>query len=300
MNGTIRVLLLVVMVAMTTPSSSASPSLSTTSISLPSFTFHMLVNDKNLNLYDFRNHVDHSTNNHLMDYLGLAMGYTTHGAAILQAVHLESSLQTNSNRNHTDPRSLIDVTFVGSMTISNEGAGIPDVATVHWLLSQALMGDSYWKLIQRFVEDSILDAVDNLEVSLDESSTTNGSSGGGGTGGGTVIVLALFSIILFATTAVIAYLGYHRYHSSMQSCCHQSKVSESTDEEDDGVDEFVDEQHPKNSVVPPPTKKKKRRIKRVDRMVKEAPSLDSIQEESNDEDGMTTIPLGMAPETILI
>jgi hypothetical protein len=301
MNGTILVVLLLV-VAMTT--SSASQSLSTTSISLPSFTFHMLVNNKNLNLYDFRNHMDHVTNNHLMDFLGIAMGYTPHGAAILQAAHLESSLRTNPDRNgtDTDPRSQINVTFIGSMTIFTEGgSAVPDMHDVHLFLSQALMGDSYWKLMQRFVEDSILDDVDNLEISLDEStaSASSGGSGGGDGGQGTVVVLAIFSILLFAATAVIVYLGYHRYHSSSESCCHQSKVSESTDEEEEGPDEFEDEQHPKKSNTTPP-RKKKRRVKRTGRMVMEVLSLDSIQEESNDEDGMATIPRGMAPETILI
>lgn len=301
----ITVLLVSSLIASTTASDNVVRS--TTTIQLPHFTFRMLLSEDVLNTYEFRSHVVHATNNHLAEFIQTALT-PDFGEEAFQALHLESILRRNQDRYDSDPAAQVDISFQGSLTLlkEDETTAVVDQDAVHIFVAQALVGNAYWKLMHLFIEDELLEKVENLAIIMDDSVLSNpgdtilDESNDDKANRGMVGVLAFFSTIVFFASAFLLYLAYRRYSSSTDYCCSHSKGSDTTDQDDDIVDGFDDEEDQKTTTVSPP-KRKKRRAKPNEKLVLGVPSLDSIIEESDDEqEGMSTVPLGVAPGTILI
>jgi hypothetical protein len=275
----------------------------TGSVALPQFTFQTMVNDVNddLDLHEFRSHLDQATDNHLSDYiekvLVIDLGGSTGG---FQGLHLESTVRRIHDRFETDPRAVMQSTFQGTAIFSDaDDSSAPNTLmsedVLHMIVAQALIGDAYWNLMHRFIEDPVLANVDSLDIIIDESVLNDADplltdeSNKGGVGGA-IAVLAIFSTMMCFATTILLYLAYRRYTTDSDPCCSQSKNSDMTDDDDDDIKEdeaFDDEALAAN----PPQRKKKRRVKPTDKRAPDVPSLDSIMEEGEYEEEMTTVQL---------
>lgn len=277
------------------------------SVPLPSFMLHlMLVTDNSngngnmdIDLNAFRTHVEHATTKHLTIFLKKSFE-PEHGDDFLKGVHLDSTLrQYHTTLNATDPRAEINVSFEGTLTVLDVGQ-MPAESEIHALLQQAFEREDYWKLIRRFVEDPVLETIDYVEILMSEPSSRTQSSSGTSTNPAAVAAVVVFSLVFAVAVGALVYLAYRKYRVMKDMCCSQSKVSESTDDEDDGgEEEFEDEVQ--GNVVLTIQRKKKHRVKTVERTSSaEIHSLDSIQEEGDDEDGMTNIPLDREPRSTIV
>jgi hypothetical protein len=253
----------------------------------------LLVQDKgdddgDMDLNTFRTHVNHATTKHLTTVLKKSF-QPEYGNGFLKGVHLDSTLRHFHNNNATDPRSEMNVSFEGSLTVSDVGQ-LPDDSELHALLEQAFLREDYWILIRRFVEDPVLENIDFVEIFLSESSSrTQSSSSGTPTNTAAVAAVVVFSIVFALAVGALVYFAHRRFRAMHDMCCSQSKVSESTDDEDDGGEEFGDEGQDKAAATT--RRKKKHRAKAVEHTNVDISSLDSIQEEGDDDDGMLNIPL---------
>lgn len=287
-------------------------STTTATIPLPKFTFETLINTNNTNntnnnnnsidLHEFRTHLNHATDNHLSEFIK-----RTASGATFQGLHLDSTVRRIHDRFQTDPRAIVETVFEGTALVSE--SLLFSEAAVHDMIVEALTGSDFWSLMHRFVEDDVLAAIDNLDVTIgDDSSTTND---GISTvqpnneqqqqqqpNNGAVAVLAIFSIIMFSSTVFLLYLVHKRYNAERNLCCSSSKGSESTDsdnEEDDGI-RLEDDETDFDDEDLKPKRRTKRRIKPHEKLVMDVPSLDSIQEEGEEvdcEEGeeLSTVPL---------
>ena len=256
-------------------------------VSLPNFILHMFVanNGSQIDLYEFRVHVHRATSKHLTAILDVALRQDNDA---FQSVRLDSTLRQNRNHNETDPRSQIDVSFEGSLTVLDMGQ-VPDDSNVQTLVEDSFHEKAYWKLIRRFVEDPVLENVDYVDVVVSESSKIEDIAYPGSPNGGAIGALTVFSLVFVFAMGILAYLAYRRFRSLNDMCCSsQSKVSEATDDEGDAGEEFDDENQEKVESIP---QRKKKRRKAAERTNVEISGLDSIEEEV-DEDGMSNINLG--------
>mmetsp|Transcript_31031 Transcript_31031/g.51270 ORF Transcript_31031/g.51270 Transcript_31031/m.51270 type:complete len:305 (+) Transcript_31031:135-1049(+) len=277
-----------------------------TTIALPNFSFQTLVKDGDTtDLYDFRNHLDHATENHLSEFIEKTLTIDLGGSAGgFEGLHLESTVRRTQSQFATDPRAVIQTSFQGKALFSDVDSNtqIMNEGILHLVVAQAFVGDAYWNLMHQFVEDPVLQNVDNLDVVIDYSIVQD--KGGDQhlkteddkKNSGAIAVLAIFSTIMCLSTMFLLLLAHRRYKSEASSCCHSLKSSDSTDGDDDDdiqaeEEDFDDEEVPKGKSTAPP-RKKKRRVKPNEKMVLEVPSLDSILEEDEGEEEMSIVPLG--------
>lgn len=289
---------------------------SSKTLKLPDFRFTLLVNDEqnDLNLFDLKTKLNHVTENHLAEFLKQKLSDEGggHHPDYYEGMHLSSTVkQLNDlySNQHTD-KSLVSSDFVGQAIFSSRDESM-NPAILHILVAQAFLGEHYWKLIHRFVEEGdVLAKVDSLDITIDTEGMDLEANAFTGDekkrNRGTIAVLAIFSIILFGSTAFLLLLAYRRYRASgedRRNCCNDlmglSKNSDSTDEdEEDHHDDFQDEvEHPPSppSVLSSSFRKasSSRRKQRRVRPAVALANLDSIQEDEEEEqdEEMAEIPL---------
>jgi hypothetical protein len=272
------------------------------SMSLPPFTFKMLVSDDSVNMTEFHTHLLRVTENHLEREIKLALDIDLKvmvpgGEGIFRGVHLSATTRQSKYQYSTDPRDVMATKFTGEANFDEAAMRLLNEDMLDVIVEKALNGDSYWKLMHLFIEDPVLKKIATLDIGVDDSFTSpsllsdevfqerknNDAS---------VAMLALFSTIFFFSAAYLSYLGYKRYFRHPESCFPSSKGSDLTHEDnehDDGTEEgnnareaeeiFDDENTPPRELKNDShKKKKKKRVKPDEKLVLPVTNLDSIQE----------------------
>jgi len=296
-------------------------------ISIPDFTFAMMVNETALQEHNtnnnnidttmslFKMHLVNVTKIHLLSYL--------RRTGFVQELELKALVHSKQHNNNQFI--LIEASFTDGDVEIERSSFSSEIRTMTY---DAFTSEQYWELLHEFVRNDVLSSIQSLDVSFfvpntnRPRSTIIRSPAGivkKNTSSSMVAVLVVCVTILCITmVALLFFIGYKQYYEKNESsspCCGNSTKSDETFEDEDDDDDFI----PYVLSSSPPRRSKHRQRRGQQRCINSTihsnnnNNLDVITEEDNETaasgreddnsiawrssyDGMTTISLGMQRE----
>ena len=184
-------------------------------------------------------------------------------------IELQSTLQRLHDRNNQDSRADILAQYKDGAAVffnlstntdnnnnnnnNNEPTAI-DLTTIQTIVYEALTGDEYWRLWQRFLQNRVLRDIDDLEVNIALSvdgplvPDTHWEPVRSSTSTATLVVLSVCTGLLIISTVLLLFYTYRKYRQQNvdsdgngQLCCGTSKASNETCKDDDDDDDDDDD-----------------------------------------------------------